>query len=396
MSKRKADVQLTDRNYQDDDDDDDEEPTTQPIASAAVMATRRIVKGRRTQPVQESAETQPNVTSTPFNFASPSFYPAFSFATSTFATSETSSAPGWPAFSFATQKEKEEKKEESEEAEKKDKKAEKTPEKDNGEKKEEKEEKKEESKEGEKKEKKDEKAEKTPEKKADKKEEKKEENKEEKKEEAKLQKDEKAEKTSEKTDLTFNFGNFTTTPSWPTFTTTFTSTTSTTSTSPFQFSLVPPSLSNATSFLGRVDVGAVDTTSQGRSSWVIPTELKSEPQEEKSPTKLQKVDNHQTGEENETTVLEVRVKIFELERAEEGVKWAERGTGPLKINSRAGGHRIVMRTDSGLRVIINSFILGDMKMEKITDKQVKFTCVNSLENNTTKVTVFFCKIRNSG
>jgi len=198
MSKRKADVQLTDRNYQDDDDDDDEEPTTQPIASAAVMATRRIVKGRRTQPVQESAETQANVTSTPFNFASPSFYPAFSFATSTFATSETSSAPGWPAFSFATQKEKEEKKEESEEAEKKDKKAEKTPEKDNGEKKEEKEEKKEESKEGEKKEKKDEKAEKTPEKKADKKEEKKEENKEEKKEEAKLQKDEKAEKTSEK------------------------------------------------------------------------------------------------------------------------------------------------------------------------------------------------------
>jgi len=321
MSKRKADVQLTDRNYQDDDDDDDEEPTTQPIASAAVMATRRIVKGRRTQPVQESAETQPNVTSTPFNFASPSFYPAFSFATSTFATSETSSAPGWPAFSFATQKEKEEKKEE-----------------------------------------------------------------------AKLQKDEKAEKTSEKTDLTFNFGNFTTTPSWPTFTTTFTSTTSTTSTSPFQFSLVPPSLSNATSFLGRVDVGAVDTTSQGRSSWVIPTELKSEPQEEKSPTKLQKVDNHQTGEENETTVLEVRVKIFELERAEEGVKWAERGTGPLKINSRAGGHRIVMRTDSGLRVIINSFILGDMKMEKITDKQVKFTCVNSLENNTTKVTVFFAKL----
>jgi len=89
----------------------------------------------------------------------------------------------------------------------------------------------------------------------------------------------------------------------------------------------------------------------------------------------------------------VRVKIFELGKADGNSKWTERGTGPLKLNSRKGGkNRIVMRTDSGLRVVLNSYIFGDMKMERISDKQVKFTCVNTTEDNTPKVSVFLAKL----
>ncbi|KAL1407025.1 hypothetical protein Q8F55_006438 [Vanrija albida] len=67
-----------------------------------------------------------------------------------------------------------------------------------------------------------------------------------------------------------------------------------------------------------------------------------------------------TGEEDEETVFQTRVKLFSMDQ--EGA-WRERGLGALKLNKRradGGGARLVMRADGVLRVILNSSLYVGM------------------------------------
>ncbi|WOO84749.1 Brefeldin A resistance protein [Vanrija pseudolonga] len=68
-----------------------------------------------------------------------------------------------------------------------------------------------------------------------------------------------------------------------------------------------------------------------------------------------------TGEEDEETVFQTRVKLFSME-TEQGA-WRERGLGALKLNKRradGGGARLVMRADGVLRVILNASLYVGM------------------------------------
>ena len=79
------------------------------------------------------------------------------------------------------------------------------------------------------------------------------------------------------------------------------------------------------------------------------------------------------GEENEDVLFEVRTKVLEYksekELSEIGSKdesgWKTRGLGPLRVlrNSETGRTRIVMRSEPGANVIINSPLIQDNKYD---------------------------------
>lgn len=98
----------------------------------------------------------------------------------------------------------------------------------------------------------------------------------------------------------------------------------------------------------------------------------------------------ENGEAGETTVLQVRAKIFHLDKSVTPVAWKERGAGNLKINvpeqcidfddnhavipgsfdasSIRDGEvkivRLVMRQDSTHRVILNTAVIPAMKFQE--------------------------------
>lgn len=99
------------------------------------------------------------------------------------------------------------------------------------------------------------------------------------------------------------------------------------------------------------------------------------------------VDN---GEAGEATILQLRAKIFHLDKAESGPAWKERGAGNLKINvpeqcietdenglvipgsfdasSMEDGEvksvRLIMRQDSTHRVILNTTLIPAMTFQE--------------------------------
>ncbi|KAH8680642.1 hypothetical protein BX600DRAFT_2380 [Xylariales sp. PMI_506] len=114
-----------------------------------------------------------------------------------------------------------------------------------------------------------------------------------------------------------------------------------------------------------------------------------EAENDKKKTKLQRVaiDN---GEAGEATILQVRAKIFHLDKTVDPVAWKERGAGNLKINvpescididdngapipgsfdasaledSESKTVRLVMRQDSTHRVILNTAVIPAMKFQE--------------------------------
>ena len=79
------------------------------------------------------------------------------------------------------------------------------------------------------------------------------------------------------------------------------------------------------------------------------------------------------GEEDEDVLFEVRTKVLEYKSdsdlsavgSKEESGWKTRGLGPLRIlrNSDTGRTRIVMRSEPGANVIINSPLIQDNKYD---------------------------------
>jgi len=90
------------------------------------------------------------------------------------------------------------------------------------------------------------------------------------------------------------------------------------------------------------------------------------------------------------------VKEQEFVKEEGKSIWKERGVGPFKVNSddQSQRYRIVMRTDNALRVVLNALIYSEMTIEKPAERQIRFTCVNTLDNNI-KIGNFLLKSANT-
>ncbi|KAK6991490.1 hypothetical protein R3P38DRAFT_2479270, partial [Favolaschia claudopus] len=63
-----------------------------------------------------------------------------------------------------------------------------------------------------------------------------------------------------------------------------------------------------------------------------------------------------TGEEDETTVLAVFGKLFQME----GDQWKERGVGTLKLNSGGVAPRLLMRNNKVHKIILNVKLFPEM------------------------------------
>lgn len=84
----------------------------------------------------------------------------------------------------------------------------------------------------------------------------------------------------------------------------------------------------------------------------------------------------ETGEENERVVFTADSILFEF--LEGG--WKERGKGELKVNVLTSGSqkaRLVMRARGNYRLILNASIFPDMKLTNMEKKGITFACLNS-------------------
>eukprot|EP01123_Difflugia_compressa_P000328 TRINITY_DN10416_c0_g1_i1.p1 TRINITY_DN10416_c0_g1~~TRINITY_DN10416_c0_g1_i1.p1 ORF type:complete len:432 (-),score=110.08 TRINITY_DN10416_c0_g1_i1:43-1338(-) len=193
---------------------------------------------------------------------------------------------------------------------------------------------------------------------------------------------------------------------WPTFSTSWSFSSSTYPT--FSFS-TEPSQFKVESTIGTVSGVGSDAdktrelTSSVTSEWGRNIEPPKEPvvpspSPTESPSKppvLTKLDSHTTGEEGEHIECEVRGRLFEFTKEDDKPTWKERGIGPLKVNSNDSKqiYRIIMRTDNALRVILNGIIYSDIVVEKPTDKQVRFTSINTTTESN-KLSTFLLKVAN--
>lgn len=88
-----------------------------------------------------------------------------------------------------------------------------------------------------------------------------------------------------------------------------------------------------------------------------------------------------TGEEDETEEFRVRAKVYTLDKDEQksSLKWKERGVGPLKLNVNKDTKRarLVMRTEATLRVTLNAPLFPEFKVERASERCVRFTSVTS-------------------
>lgn len=110
------------------------------------------------------------------------------------------------------------------------------------------------------------------------------------------------------------------------------------------------------------------------------------------PPKVPKQDVIDTGELDESEEFSVRAKSFELGRSVSGgAQWVERGTGKFKLNQHKirGSHRVVMRAEGGVRVILNSQVFPQMSVERAQEKAVR---LSSVDATTHKSTVFLLRV----
>ncbi|XP_055826584.1 nuclear pore complex protein NUP50A [Solanum dulcamara] len=84
----------------------------------------------------------------------------------------------------------------------------------------------------------------------------------------------------------------------------------------------------------------------------------------------------ETGEENEKPVFTADSILFEYLNG----GWKERGKGELKVNVSTTGEgkgRLVMRTKGNYRLILNASLFPEMKLANMDKKGVTFACLNS-------------------
>merc|ERR1711997_764708 len=92
-----------------------------------------------------------------------------------------------------------------------------------------------------------------------------------------------------------------------------------------------------------------------------------------------------TGEEEETNAFQMSAKLYMFDK--DTSTWVERGRGQLRLNdprtqAESGTSvtsRIIMRTAGSLRVILNSKIFPEMTLEKPTEKNIRLTAMDGLD-----------------
>ncbi|KWU46641.1 hypothetical protein RHOSPDRAFT_31456 [Rhodotorula sp. JG-1b] len=83
-----------------------------------------------------------------------------------------------------------------------------------------------------------------------------------------------------------------------------------------------------------------------------------------------------TGEEEEETVHQVKCKLYAMSEGQ----WAERGTGPLRLNqtvAKGDKHtaRLVMRADATHRLLLNAPLFHEFSIAVSNEKYVRFTVI---------------------
>merc|ERR1711997_494194 len=92
-----------------------------------------------------------------------------------------------------------------------------------------------------------------------------------------------------------------------------------------------------------------------------------------------------TGEEEETNAFQMSAKLYMFDK--DTSTWVERGRGQLRLNdlrtqAESGTSvtsRIIMRTAGSLRVILNSKIFPEMTLEKPTEKNIRLTAMDEVD-----------------
>nr|XP_055102388.1 ran-binding protein 3-like isoform X5 [Symphalangus syndactylus] len=102
---------------------------------------------------------------------------------------------------------------------------------------------------------------------------------------------------------------------------------------------------------------------------------------------LEKIDV-KTGEETEHNVLKINCKLFIFNKTTQS--WIERGRGTLRLNDTASSDcgtlqsRLIMRNQGSLRLILNSKLWAQMKIQRANHKNVRITATD-LEDYSIKV-----------
>lgn len=104
-----------------------------------------------------------------------------------------------------------------------------------------------------------------------------------------------------------------------------------------------------------------------------------------------------TGEEDEDTIYQTKGKLLVLDTTTGN--WKERGVGTFRINMKEEDKklqtRLVMRTDSVFRVILNLLLFEGMKVFIMQDKFVRFAGFEKQDDNAeTKLVSYALKLSN--
>ena len=100
----------------------------------------------------------------------------------------------------------------------------------------------------------------------------------------------------------------------------------------------------------------------------------------------------ESGEEREKTVFAADASLFEF--LDGG--WNERGKGEIKVNVPEDVHRrprLVMRSKGNLRLLLNANILPDMKITKMDNRGVTFVCANAIGDGKVGLATYALKLR---
>nr|XP_026257577.1 ran-binding protein 3-like [Urocitellus parryii] len=106
-----------------------------------------------------------------------------------------------------------------------------------------------------------------------------------------------------------------------------------------------------------------------------------------------------TGEEAEYNVLKINCKLFIFNKTTQS--WIERGRGTLRLNDTASSDcgtlqsRLIMRNQGSLRLILNSKLWAQMKVQRANRKNLRITATN-LEDNSIKVFLIQASVKDTG
>lgn len=100
----------------------------------------------------------------------------------------------------------------------------------------------------------------------------------------------------------------------------------------------------------------------------------------------------ETGEENERVVFSADSVLFEYVEG----SWKERGKGEIKVNVSTTGNekaRLLMRTRGNYRLILNAGLYPEMKLTNMDKKGITFVCVNSITEEKDNLSTFALKFK---